>query len=417
MKKKIPWSVSLFLMAANLSFVTAQIVYDPPQKKLIDFSQHSPTFQELKGSFKDYENGPFDGISVKISKEAGSGNVFMVDNWEKVSPEIKEAERKIVASLQQSAILQDNFLVLFGASQMDWFSDADWAKVDSHLRYAAKLAKAAHFKGILWDAEPYKPGKNPWRLEEQEKVSQYSYEEYYNQVRKRGAQFIKAIQEEFPGLVIFSLRELSDWQAGSPFSGGLLPVTNKENTKSELKDAWWSLHVCFYVGILDAIKPDVTFIDGNEEAYYYTSELEFYKVRNTLIDDAKALIPPALWQKHTWSFSIGHAIAPEYIQGNWLGMKPFPYSLTGQGTMMTSEEKIKWLEHNTYYALRTSDRYAWTWAEDINWWTGENLPEGFIKALLNAKKKVAAGQPLGFSIDQMIKSAQDKATEFYKDKK
>jgi hypothetical protein len=407
----------ILLMMANMSFVTAQIVFDPPRKKLIDFSQHSPTFKELEGSFRAYEKGPFDGISVKISPGAGYGNVFMVDDWAKISPETKEAENKIAASLLQSTILKDNFLVLFGASQMDWFSDADWANVDAHLRYAARLAKAAHFKGILWDAEPYKPGKNPWRFEEQEKVSQYSYEEYYKQVSKRGAQFIKALQEEFPGLVILSLRELSDWQQGSPFSTPLLPVTNREMALSDLKEAWWSLHVAFYAGILDAINPDVTFIDGNEEAYYYTSELEFYKVRCTLIDDAKALIPPELWTKHSSSFRIGHAIAPEYIQGNWLGMKPFPYRLTGQGVMMSPDEKVKWLEHNAYYALRTSDRYAWTWAEDINWWTGANLPAGFTEALFRAKKKVAAGQPLGFEIDELIKTSQEKAEEYYKNNK
>jgi RNase adaptor protein for sRNA GlmZ degradation len=67
--------------------------------------------------------------------------------------------------------------------------------------------------------------------------------------------------------------------------------------------------------------------------------------------------------------------------------------------------------------LRSSDRYAWTWAEDIDWWTGKNLPAGFTEALFRAKKKVASGQPLGYDIDQMIKKAQEKAEEFYKDKK
>jgi len=395
----------------------AQIVSLPPLKKLIDFSQNSPVISELKGSFADYEKGPFDGIAVKLSIAAGNGDVFMVDNWTKVSPEALETESNLASSLKQSTILTDNFLVLFGASQMDWFSNEDWTKVEAHLRYAAKIAKSAHFKGILWDAEPYKPGKNPWKYVEQEKASQYSFEEYYHQVRKRGAQFIQILQQEFPGLTVLSLRELSDWQNGSPFSTSLFPVTNTENTVNELKEAWWGLHVPFYVGILDAINSDVKFIDGNEEAYYYTSEIEFYKVRCNLIDDAKALIPPVLWEKHTSSFRIGHAIAPEYIQGNWLGINPFPYRLSGQGTMMSTEEKCKWLEHNAYYALRTADEYAWTWAEDINWWTGENLPVGFPEALFSAKKKIAHGQPLGYEIDQMIKRAQTKATEFYKNKK
>jgi hypothetical protein len=183
-----------------------------------------------------------------------------------------------------------------------------------------------------------------------------------------------------------------------------------------MKDAWWGMHIPFYVGIMEGISTDATFIDGNEEAYFYTSPLEYYMVRSVLTDEAKALIPPELWDKHTSAFRIGHAIAPEYIQGNWLVMQPFPYRLTGQGVMMTSEEKVKWLEHNAYYALRASDKYAWTWAEDIDWWTKDKVPLGFTDALRSAKKKVAAGQPLGYEIDQLIKNAQKKAEEFYKDK-
>jgi|WetSurMetagenome_2_1015567.scaffolds.fasta_scaffold15696_2 hypothetical protein len=413
---KITISALLILFVVSFNSLTSQIIYQPPEKKLIDFSQHSPYIKYYKEHIRDYEKGPFDGITMKLSSETGGGNIFMVDNWTKVTAAGKDSERKLAETVETSSVLTDNFLVLFGASQMDWFSDSDWAKAEDYIRYAARIAKTAHCKGILWDAEPYRPGKNPWKYDEQELNNQHSFSEYYNQVRKRGAQFIKALQEEYPGLVVFSLRELSDWQKGSPFSTPLLPVMDKESTFNELKNAWWGLHVPFYVGILDAIEPNVTFIDGNEEAYYYTSPLEYYEVRSTLIDDAKALIPPELWSRHTSSFRLGHAIAPEYITGNWLGMKPFSYRLTGQGVMMTPEDKAKWLEHNTYYALRTSDRYAWTWAEDIDWWTGNNLPSGFIEALFSAKKKIYAVQPLGFEIDDMIKVAQGKAVEFYKNK-
>jgi hypothetical protein len=289
--------------------------------------------------------------------------------------------------------------------------------VDEHLRFAAQMAKVSRCKGILWDPEPYKPGKNPWKYKEQEKGTHYSFEQYYNQVRKRGARFIRALQEEFPGIIIFSLRELSEWQNGSPFSGALLPVINKGKTVQELENAWWGLHVPFYAGILDAIHPDVKLIDGNEEAYYYTSALEYYRLRSTLRNDAKALIPLELWAKYASRNEIAHSISVDYIAGNWLGMSPFPYRLTGQSVMMTAEEKIKWFEHNAYYALRTADEYAWLYTEDMNWWTGEKVPEGFREAILRAKQKVAAGQALGYDIDQMIKAAQDKAEEFYKDKR
>jgi len=42
------------------------------------------------------------------------------------------------------------------------------------------------------------------------------------------------------------------------------------------------------------------------------------------------------------------------------------------------------------------------------------VPEGFKEALLRAKQKATARQPLGYKIDEMIQAAQDKAEEFYK---
>ncbi len=416
MKKRICFSI-LLIFLAKFSFINAQVVFDPPKKKLIDFGWNSPFVREYKENMKLYESGPFDGLTIKLSEEACNGNVFMVKNWSKTAPEVKEAEKKLILSLEKSKVLTDNFIVLYGASQMDWFSDDDWALAEDHIRFAARLAKAANCKGILWDPEPYKPGKNPWKYHEQEKAGQLTIEQYYPQVRKRGAQFMKALQEEFPGIIILSLRELSDWQNGSPFSGSLLPVTSKENTIKELENAWWGLHPAFYTGMIDAIQPGTEFIDANEEAYYYTSALEYYMVRSTLTDDAKALVPPELWSKHSMYFRIGHAISADYIAGNWLGMSPFPYRLSGQGLMMTAADRAKWFEHNAYYALRTSDKYAWLYTEDMNWWKNDKLPEGFQEALLRAKSKVNNGQPLGFEIDQIIQAAQNKAEEEYKNKK
>lgn len=406
----------IILLAGHFNLV-AQTVYKPPQKKLIFFGWHMPYIQQFGENMEVYEKPPFDGISLRISKEAGSGNIFMVKNWKEVNDKAKEEEMTRAAAVKASEILTDNFIVLYGASQMDWFSDDDWKLAEEQIRYNLKLARTAGCKGIVWDPEPYKPGKNPWRYNEQEKTSQYSFEQYNSQVRKRGAQFISVLQDEFPGIVIFSLRELSDWQNGSPFSTPLLPVIDRVKTIDKMKNAWWGLHIAFYVGMIEAIKPGTQFIDGNEEAYFYTSPGEFYEVRNTLTVDAKALIPPELWEKHSCYNRIGNAIAAEYITGNWLGMSPFPYRLTGQGVMMSAEEKVQWLEHNAYYALKTADEYAWLYTEGMNWWTGEKVPSGFQEALFSAKQKVDAGQPLGYEIDQLIIKAQNKAEEFYKDKK
>jgi hypothetical protein len=83
-----------------------------------------------------------------------------------------------------------------------------------------------------------------------------------------------ALQEEFPGLTILSLRQFSDFQDGSPFSARLLPLRGKGDLEKALSEVWWGLHVPFTVGMLDAMAPGVTLVDGNEDAYYYTSPLD-----------------------------------------------------------------------------------------------------------------------------------------------
>ena len=406
MKKLFSFLVSMGISGLALS----QIIYHPPVKKLIEFSWRSPTTMEYNDNKELYDSGPFDGISLKLSEEVGAGNIFMVDKWKEVSEETREKELEIIHAIANSIKLKDNFLVLYGASQMDWFSDEDWNIAETYIRYATSLARIGNFKGIIWDPEPYKPGKNPWKMSEQPDTGNRSYYDYYLQVRKRGSQFIQAIQDEFPGLTILSLREFSDYQTASPFSQAILPLDNFDKSRKDLENAWWALHLPFTIGILDAINENVKFIDGNEEAYYYTSAIEYFKVRNEIFNDTRALLPPGLHHKFKSSYYLGHAVSTDYIAGNWAGLlNGFPYRLSGQGSALSPEERALWFEHNLYYALLTSDEYVWLYSEDMNWWTGERVPEGFREALNRARKKVKNVEPLGFAIEEMLESAREKA--------
>jgi hypothetical protein len=336
----------------------------------------------------------------------------MVENWATISEEIKRQEYERIKVIRAKSTLENNFLVLYGASQMDWFSDEDWKQVEKYLRFAANLAKIGKFKGILWDPEPYKPGKNPWRMSEQPDRVNRTYYDYYLQVRKRGAQFIKIIQDEFPGLTILSLREFSDYQTASPFSQAILPLRDKKQSRSTLEGAWWALHLPFTLGVIDAIDKDVVFIDGNEEAYYYTSAIEYFKVRNEIFNDTRALIPKGLHKKFKANYYLGHAVSVDYIAGNWAGLlNGFPYRLSGQGKVLTPEQRALWFEHNVYYALKSSDEYIWLYTEDANWWTGENIPEGFAEALESARSKVDKVEPLGFEVEEMLEKAREEAAK------
>ena len=44
-------------------------------------------------------------------------------------------------------------------------------------------------------------------------------------------------------------------------------------------------------------------------------------------------------------------------------------------------------------ALEISDRYVWLYSEKANWWTGENLSEAYIKAVIDAR--VRYGHAIG----------------------
>jgi hypothetical protein len=39
------------------------------------------------------------------------------------------------------------------------------------------------------------------------------------------------------------------------------------------------------------------------------------------------------------------------------------------------------------YALEASDEYVWIYSNNVNWWTGKNLPPDYIDALRSAKDR------------------------------
>ena len=61
-----------------------------------------------------------------------------------------------------------------------------------------------------------------------------------------------------------------------------------------------------------------------------------------------------------------------------------------------------------YYALTTADEYVWCYSEELDWWKGQNIPPGFEEAIRSAKRKQQNGEPLGFAVETMLETAQNK---------
>ncbi len=404
------------LAAAELTSPTH--VFPLGKKKLIECPGDPVHPAYLRDHLQEMETRPFDGCAIQLPIEAGGGKVFYRPAWRDATDEAKVREAAILAAIPASTTLTDRFLILYGGADFDWFSDEDWAVVDAHLRWCARTAKDGHLKGVIWDPEPYPPGKNPWRMEEQPEHGQRGFPATATQARKRGAQFIKALQEEFPGIVIFSYRQLSDYQDGSPFSNHFFPISDPVRAEKDLGDTWFALHVPFNNGMLDGIASGTRLIDGNEDAYYYTSALEYYRLRHALKDFGRVLVAPENRLKFAAQYEIGQAISTDYCAGNWSSvLTDFPPALRYQAQALSPEERARWFEHNVYYALHSSDEYAWLYSERFsNWWTGAGVPPGFEDGLRRARAKVDAGKPLGFSIDQLLEGARRKATTMNQEK-
>ena len=395
----------LLLLPLKAEVTNQLVIYPVPPKKLIEFGWDIPSPAYLRDNIRAMEKRPFDGVAIRLPDDAGGGCVFDIEKWGKSTVTARERELKILGEIPKGETFTDSFLTVYGASTMDWFSDADWQKVLENVRFCSRAAKAGHCKGICWDAESYS-GRNPWQYAVQLDYKKHSFAETCQIVRKRGAQFMQALQEEFPGQTILALRLLSDFQDGSPFSQHLFPIRDPKRSAADLEGSWFGLHAAFINGLLDTAKPEITLIDGNEDAYFYTSAQEFYRLANDLRQEAVALVAPENRTKYASQYQVGHALSVEYTQGLWGEALSFPNYLKKQASELTPEQRVQWFEHNAYYAFKTTGQYVWCYSEYMNWWTGKGLPPGIDEALRSAKRKYEAGEPLGFAVEPLLQEAQ-----------
>jgi hypothetical protein len=155
----------------------------------------------------------------------------------------------------------------------------------------------------------------------------------------------------------------------------------------------------FFVGMLESATAQAKFIDGNENAYYYTSREQYFRAYHAIRERARGLLPPDLREKYNRQVQAGQAL---YVDQNFALRQPNTEKYLSY--KLTPEERAKWFEHNTYWALYTTDEYVWCYSERMNWWK-DQTPPGLEQAILTARQKIAEGKPLGFDIEPLLQEA------------
>ncbi|MCR4415924.1 MAG: hypothetical protein NUV77_26210, partial [Thermoguttaceae bacterium] len=265
----------------------------------------------------------------------------------------------------------DNFLCLYAANnwKMDWFNDQQWKNITANLRLSAKAAKVGRCVGLVFDPEPY--GDNPWAYPGLHKDR--SFAEVEAQVHRRGAEFMAAIQTELPNVRLLTFFHQSLFSE-------LLDNPDIRDRQTRLSRHHWGLLSAFWNGVLEAAGPNARVIDGYELAYYFTNREQFFRAYHTIKHRSLSLVPPHLRAKHAATVQAGMALYMDQV----LNLRqPSERYLSHY---LTPAERLRFFEHNVYYALSTCDEYVWCYSERMNWWQNK-VPDGAEAAIRSARKK------------------------------
>jgi hypothetical protein len=359
----------------------------PTGKKLIEYGWDVPTPAQMRDDLAGMEKRPFDGLIFRLS---GGHNAFVT---KLLDPAGFAEDERILRNLQFTNF-HDNFVLVWGSppADFDWFNDTQWDAIEGNARLLVGIAQAGRVRGICFDPEPY--DFSLWKYSKQPGTNTHTFSDYRVKVRQRGAQLMRAFEKAMPGATILTFFHVSLFDRFATLS----EVQRTERLARES----WGLMPDFFVGMLESAGPQARFIDGNENAYYYTSREQYFRGYHSIRQRALGLIPPELREKYERQVRAGQAL---YVDQNFALRQPNPEKYLSH--RMTAEDRAMWFEHNTYWALYTTDEYVWCYSERMNWWKNE-IPPGLETAIMNARQKISEGKPLGFDIEQIITEAKKK---------
>jgi hypothetical protein len=380
-----PWTAPVAL-TVSLAVPPSMARADRPASavKMIEYGWDTPGPQFVRDHIGDMERRPFDGVVMRLPH--GGGDVFRPEAWD---ADTLGSQLAILREIQWQAF-DSNFLAMYATSSMDWYDDDDWRVVLQHAAFMARAARAGRSRGLMFDPEPY--GASPWTYAQQAHATVHTFGEYEVVVRERGRAFMRALQQEYPGLDVLTFYSYSYF-----LRAGAAPDLKARETA--LKNQAWGLLPAFLDGMLDVADSDTHIIDGQAQSYYSERPEDFAKGAADVRERAFPYVGSELWDKYARHVEGGQPLYWDWIFGYF--KRPTP-SL-GDGS--SSERRARLAEHHAYYAMKSADRYVWVYSEKMNWWTGENLPPGAEDALRSARRKFQSGESLGFDVTSIPQGA------------
>jgi hypothetical protein len=356
----------------------------PTARKLIEYGWDTPSAKYVRENIREMEKRPFDGVIFHLSKWPDSSEVFTREKWDETAFQEAFEDCKNIRWEK----FTDNFISVLVASNMDWFSDADWESVQHNLGILLKAAELARCRGLCFDAEAY--GTNPWTYPTQQHAKEKSFAEYEAKVRQRGAEFMRTINARLPHAVIHAFYLLS---ACSSAADEADPIKRERL----LMQHSCGLYPAFINGMLEAAGPGITLTDGNEPSYYYTKPAQFAFAYDQIKGGFGPLLARENAAKYRRQVQVSQALSVDYVfgMGVWAEQRPSP------AQVLAPADQIRWFESNLYYAFKNSDEFVWLYSENMNWWKKTGEPSGLQAAIENIQGRFLRREDLGFSLPEL----------------
>jgi hypothetical protein len=364
--------------------ISTDAVLTASKYRLLNLAQLPPYPDEVVAKRAQLEQSPFDGTLVILR----SGHTPF-----QTTPYAIQGVDTSNIPLVNSSKLSDNFLLMRGETDadsvppFDRFSDAHWAIGLGNVREIAKLAKQGNFKGIAFDPESYDHYNSLFDYRKYDSTT-YSFADWQANIRKRGQDFMKAVQEEYPGSLVFLLGGL----------GMLRNGTQKFHVAADFPTHPYGLLPDFMNGMLDVIAPGMGLVDGCEASYTLYRNTWFTNLRNLVINSGPNLLDPADATKYQNQLEMGMSL---YFDATFDQMNDAGYL----AHWLASADRPGFFNYQVYSGMTNVTRYLGVYSEHTIWIDRLNIPSGAETAMSDAKTKVSGNLPLGSDIETKIQAA------------
>jgi hypothetical protein len=335
----------------------------PRPRKLIEWGWDEPDPKFLRANIERMEQSPFDGIVFHLTTDGGENPAWAIWGAKRFTA---SQFQKAIADLKATPFRRftDRFVrVNITPGTVDWFDDAAWTVVAQNFGVAAQVVKEAGCTGFMFDTEQYQ--EHLFNYRKQKHRDQKSFNEYAAKVRQRGREWMHEVAGHYPNITILLTFAYSTTRPG----GG----------QSNRSESDYGLLADFLDGMLSACAPATRIVDAYEDSYDYRRPAQFERAYRTI----KKVGVGWTGEKDAYRRHI------EAGFGIWMDNDWNKYGWNAVDFTRNYFKPEGFCE-SVRIALRTTDKYVWIYTEKPRWWTNEQLPAAYVKALEAARKDFGA---------------------------